>query len=290
MSKKVKDSEPHIELERKYRRILSGDFKKDAQSLRAIFEFVNRNVAHYVYVQPEENIDPELLSLRQRPMNFKQARRRTYWANKKLSGYNEDDRKDRLEIRTERKKNGVTTYDIDVKRGGPASEEHPTMRRDEESRKSTKGLPTFRGFPKYMKDALKEAFGKPSKLKPVVYIDSYTAVMKYHPDGREDVTLEIKFDTGKGFNFMGYQEPVIEFEIEIKELPADMSCEDVQAIWRKEEAILNEAFEDIERIYDSKPSPLFYDLVSQKEGQGKAYGKAWDALDKNWMDHPRPKA
>jgi len=284
---KKKEEKPHIELERKYKRRLTGNFKKDVKRLREVFNFVNQNVAHYVYVQPLENIDPELMRVRERPMNFKQARRRYYWANRKLQGYNQDDRSERLEIRTEKKKNGSTYFDIDVKRGGPASEEHPTMKRDEESRKRSQGRPLFRGFPKYMVTALKDAFGKPDTLKAPVYIDSYTAVMKYHPGGREDIILEIKFDTGKGFNFMGAQKPIIEYEIEIKELPEEITPEEVQSIWDKEEEILNKVFDDIERIYDSKPSPLFYDLADRRDKDKKAFNKAWSAMKPDWMKGPK---
>ena len=280
--------EPHIELERKYKRRLTGNLQKDVAHLHEVFNFVNGNVDHYVYVLPEENIDPRLLELRQRPMNFKQARRRVYWGNKKLFGYNKEDCSKRLEIRTEKKKNGVTYYDIDIKRGGPASEEHPTMRRDEESRKARSPRPVFRGFPEYLQNALRDAFEKPKKLKPIVYIDSYTAVMQYHPDGREDITLEIKFDTGLGFNFMDGEAFVIEYEIEIKELPENITPEEIQAIWQQEEKILYGAFPDIERIFDSKPSPLFYDLVEQRRKNEKSYNDAWKNLVPDWMKQHRP--
>lgn len=280
MSAKDKNKR-HIEKERKYRRKLIGNFKKDARRLKDVFAFVNGS-DHYVYVAPEENIDPELLSLRDRPMNFKQARRRFYWANKKLRGYNEDDRKDRLEIRTDRK-NGV--YDMDAKRGGPASEDNPTMVRDEESRTLKENVISFRKFPKYMTRALVDAFRRPSKLKIPVYIDSYTAVMQYHPEGRDDVTLEIKFDYGKGFNFLGHSEPVIEFEIEILKIPDDMCVEEVAELWKQEEEFIKSKFDDVERVLDSKPSSLFYNLVEQRATNRKQYSRAWDAMKPDWMHH-----
>lgn len=279
----VREDKP--EEERKLR-VLGKSWQDKAAKLDAIFHFVASQKAHFVTLdlQPHTDyFDAELVKASEYPAEFRPLRKRYYWGTLDLAGYKDSD-PGKAELRTERKV-GKGYWEQVLKLGGSTGKKKKTLIRGEHKRAVDGFGVNLSIYPaKIKRDAKKILDDK--ELKPLARLEGQSKPVLYHPDGREDVIFEIKFDKCKGFAFDGYEEDVVEVEIEAKEIPDKMTEQELEALFDKSENVLYQAFTgDLEPIYEAKPSGLFRHLVEWRSRDKKGFEKAFQSLpgDK-WSD------
>ena len=258
--------------------VVGKSWQEKAKKLDKIFNFVAAHTSHFVTLNDNsyvQSFDEELAKNSNLPLHVRPLRRRYYWGNSDLDGYKKGD-KGKAEVRTE-KKVGKGYWEMTLKLGSNKKSKK-TLKRGEFKRALDGFGVNLDVFKKAISIAAWKILGdKP--LKPLAIIEGQSIPVLYHPDGRTDVIFEIKFDKGKGKTFDGHEEDVIEVEIEVKEKPKEMSECEVEALLDKSEAILFGDFEDdLERIYDAKPSRLFNHLVQWRGRDKKGFKEAFKSL------------
>lgn len=265
--------------ERKYK-VRGCDFATRVAKLNEIFAFVAGDKNHFVTLESElhtNGYDAELVALSQSPNETKALRRRLYWGVSSLIGYKPRD-KDKIELRTEQKI-GKLYWEQVLKLGGNGSK---TLKRKEHKRHLDGFGVNLLVYPKDVFEKAHEIVGD-AEFKPLVKLEGQSRPLLYHPDGRADIVLEIKFDMGKSTTFDGYKEDLVEVEIEIKEHPDTMSEDDLEDLLNKTESVLFANFaDDLENVYESKVSPSFRHLVGLRSRDKAGFDKMFKDLPVNW--------
>ncbi len=281
----VRDDKP--EEERKHR-VLGKTWGEKAAKLDEIFNFVASQKKHFVTLDMAphtDSFDEELAKASEFPANPRPLRLRYYWGNMALDGYKKGD-KGKAEIRTERKV-GKGYWEQVLKLGGNCGKKK-TLKRGEYKRALDGFGTNLDVYTNAVKRSAKYILGD-SERKPLARVEGQSKPVLYHPDGRTDIIFEIKFDKCKGFTFDGHEEDVVEVEIEVKEAPEDMSEEEIDALLEKSEEVLYKEFgDDLEQVYEAKPSALFRHLVEWRERDKKGFEKAFKSLPGDCWGEWRP--
>lgn len=266
------------EVERKYR-VQGAGWDQRVAILREIFDFVAAEQKHFVtldHATHTEGYDERLVAAARVPMHTKPLRTRYYWATMDLDGYKPGD-EGKAEIRTE-KKIGKPYYEQVVKLGGSGSK---TLKRGEH--KSDVDAPgvNLAVYPAVIRRAA-DGVTQGKRFYPLIRIQSQSEPVLYHPQGKADTLFEIKFDVGVGKAFDGFEEDIIEVEIEVKEAPKAMSEKDVEKLLDQSERILMRRFADrLEPIFEAKAAALFRHLVGWRERDEKDFERAAKATPFN---------
>lgn len=284
----VRDDKP--EEERKHR-VLGNSWQDKAAKLDKVFNFVASQKDHFVTLDSKphtDQFDSELADHAEFPFHPRPLRKRYYWGTIDLNGYKDGDL-GKAEVRTE-KKIGKGYWEQVLKLGGSTGKKKKTLKRGEYKR-ALDGFGTNLSVYQSSVSRSAELILGNKELKPLVRLEGQSKPLLYHPDGREDVIFEIKFDKCKGFAFDGYEEDVIEVEVEVKEFPDSMKSDDIEALLDRSEEILYEVFaDDLEPVYEAKPSALFRHLAEWRERDKKEFKEAFKSLPGHkWADFLPPK-
>lgn len=280
----IKEDKP--EKERKHR-VLGKSWVEKAEKLDRVFNFVAANKEHFVTLnqQPHsDGFDSELAAAAELPANPRPLRKRYYWSNRALDGYKEGDGKGRAEIRTEQKV-GKGYWEQVLKIGGKSGK---TIERGEYKRALDGFGVNLDVYPEAIQKAARKII-QDEDLKPLVRLEGQSKPVLYHPDGRQDILFEIKFDKGKGFTFDGVQEDIVEVEIEVKEVGENVTEKEIEALLDKSEKLLYDNFaHDMEPIYEAKAMTLFRHLAAWRERDEEDFKKAFKSLPGDRWAEYRP--
>ncbi len=269
--------------ERKYE-VLGINWLERVTRLHKIFAHVVNCNSHFVTLNAAphtEGYDPELLSTAKPPIETLALRTRFYMAGKKLKGYRPSDKK-KGELRIE-EKTGKAAWQQVLKLGGDGSR---TLKRGEHKRLLDGAGYNFNVYSKDIAAQAEDVLGK-RLLKRLVRLQGQSEKILYHPEGRQDVLFEIKFDQVKGLTFDGQKKKdLIEIEIEVKERGSNVSDDEIETMLNKSEDELMKNFaDDIRPIYHSKVSELFQHLYGWMLQDPQGFGRAFDALPaRKWAE------
>jgi hypothetical protein len=260
--------------ERKYR-IRGRSFEARVEKLRVVFEHVARCNGHFRTLDKApytDQFDPILSSCSRFPHEVTALRKRFYWAGRNLKGYLPADTV-KAEVRTERKI-GKGLYQQVLKIGQPSGR---TLSRGEYKRLLDGFGTNLSIYPDKIQKAARDILGD-DPLKPVIVIESNSTKVLFHPDGNEDLLLEIKFDKGRGRTFDGFTHDIVEIEIEVKER-GSMTDKQIEKALDRTEAVLMKYFADsLEPIHHSKVAEMVQHLHGALLRDKKNFHKAFDKL------------
>ena len=259
------------EEERKYR--VNGESWDDRVALlRQIFKFVAADKRHFATFDAAphtEGYDARLLAVAKKPKHTKALRERFYWDTTALDGRGPAN-EGLVEIRTENKL-GKHFWEQVVKLGGSGTK---TLKRDELPCSLDGPGVNMNVYEEPVRKAVHKVIGDKT-LYPMLRIQSQSEPVLYHPDGRADVTFEIKFDVGVCTAFDGYEEDIVEIEIEVKDAPKSMSVKEIEELFDKSELKLFSKYaDDLSLIFESKAAACFQHLVGWRERDKKEFKDA----------------
>ena len=204
--------------------------KYKKQRLLEIYEYVRTNIDEFVTADHpaiSPYLPPGIKEVFDMPAERTRPRQRVYYADVDLKV-----QKQQAEFRQELKSYGVKQT---IKRGDEATDEDPTLDRDELPSKLSYGGINLRaadgkGNRKWLTDAFNQ-----NDLKPGFRMVSQRLRTTYHPEGNQDVLIELACDViliGETIFGRVWQDPKL--EIEIKQ-PENLGKREAQRILDKEE-------------------------------------------------------
>jgi hypothetical protein len=211
----------HRERERKYIFIPADEDKRNGpaavahyrkRKLLDLYEYVRANTDEFVTADHPDlspYLPPGLKETFDMPAERTSPRERIYFADAKLRCHRKQ-----VEFRQELGKDyGVKQT---VKRGGSATKEDPTLdRREFPAKLSAQGVNLDAVDGKDDREWLKKHFNE-AALKPAFRMVSQRLRTSYHPDGNQDVEIELACDvilTGETFFGRVWHDPKLELEI-----------------------------------------------------------------------------
>lgn len=261
--------------ERKYR-IKGASLTLRQQRLKAIFDHVAKCNAHFRTLNKSPytaKFDPRLANTARLPYEETPLRERFYWAGKNLKGYLPTE-KIKVEIRTELKV-GKGLWQQVLKIG---KETIGTLSRGEHKRLLDGFGVNLEPYPDKTRKPAMDILGD-DELKPVIKIESRSRKILFHPDGNENLLLEIKFDEGIARTFDGFEQEFVEIEIEVKERCEDMTKEDIEAVLdRTQEVLLSRFADHLTPIHHSKVFDMVQHLYGRLLANKKMFHNVFNKL------------
>ncbi len=231
---------PHRERERKYVSIIPDNVKNKGdeavaayrkQKLLEVYEYVRRNTDEFVTADHPDlspHLPPGISETFEIPAERTRPRQRVYFADAKLNVW-----KAKAEFRQELDKSyGVKQT---IKRGNGATDIDPTLDRMEFPAKlSSLGINLRAVSDKSARKWLKSEFDG-VELKPLFRMISQRLRTAYHPDGNQNITIELACDVilvGETVFGRVWRDPKLEIEIKT---PEDITEAEAKKILDREE-------------------------------------------------------
>lgn len=289
-----------IEDERKYRVVLGYKPKKNltsdelfeerANTLLTIFNYVACNNAYFRKLHKSKQVEGFSEKVREflkRPIEYSLPRTRFYSIDEKLTGIDPKTGKAETEFRSEeRKDKGLWKHTIKTSKNGVSK--GGTVSRGEYEEYMDGATHNFSAHPE-VEDCLKTKFGLESNLKKLSKIDGQSTKILYHPDGDENILLEIKFDIQEGITIDGFTWPVIEIEVEIKSSKQELTKEDKESLLQRAEDVLYQRYENyLEHVTTSKNAEGNVHLCELKEKHPEWFEDIFKSLPYDRFERVEP--